>query len=77
MCIRDSLGALIIAVHHTIRYGKKFKASGQVVNLNELPENMQEVEEREFNTQDKLILLVLVVTIGILAVSYTHLYSDR
>lgn len=60
------LGALIIAVHHTIRYGKKFKASGQVVNLNELPENMQEVEEREFNTQDKLILLVLVVTIGIL-----------
>lgn len=56
------LGALIIAIHH----GKKFKASGVRVNLNELPENMQMVEDREFNTKDKLILGTLVLTIAVL-----------
>ena len=60
------LGALIIAIHHTIRHGKKFKASGVRVNLNELPENMQMVEDREFNTKDKLILGTLVLTIAVL-----------
>ncbi len=60
------VGALLIAIHHTIRHGKKFKDSGQVVNLNELPENLQTVEEREFNGRDKVILLVLVLTVAIL-----------
>lgn len=60
------LGALIIAIHHTIRHGKKFKASGLRVDLNELPENMQMVEDREFNTKDKLILGTLVLTIAVL-----------
>lgn len=60
------LGALVIAVHHTIRHGKKFKASGVTIDMNELPENLQAVEDREFNRQDKLILLVLVLTIAVL-----------
>lgn len=60
------IGALLIAIHHTVRYGNKFKTSGQIVNLNELPENLHEVEEREFNRQDKLIMLVLVLTIAVL-----------
>ena len=60
------LGALIIAIEHTIRHGKKFKASGQTVSLNELPENLRTMEEREFTKQDKLIMLILVLTIVVI-----------
>lgn len=60
------IGALVIAIHHTIRHGKRFKASGQTVNLTEIPENMRGMKERDFNKKDKLILLVLISIIGIL-----------
>lgn len=61
------VGALIIAIHHTIRHGKKFKESGQHVDISELPENLRTIEDREFSRQDILILLVLVITIVVLA----------
>ena len=60
------VGALAIAIEHTIRHGRKFKQSGQVVDLNEVPENLRETVDRDFTKQDKLILLVLVVTVVIL-----------
>lgn len=60
------IGALVIAIHHTIRHGKRFKASGQTVDLAEIPENMRGMKERDFNKKDKLILFVLVATIVVL-----------
>lgn len=60
------LGALTIAIVHTIRYGKKFKKEGSVLDLNEIPEHLRTVEDREFTTVDKIILLILVITIGVL-----------
>lgn len=61
------VGALIIAIQHTISHGKKFKESGQHVDISELPENLRTIEDREFCRQDMLILLVLMITIVILA----------
>jgi len=60
------LGALVIAIHHTIHHGRKFKESGQSMDINDIPENLRAVEDREFDRVDKLILLVLVLTIAIL-----------
>lgn len=60
------IGALIIAIVHTLNYGRKFKKSGQIVNLNELPENIRNIEEREFNRTDSIILAILAITIAVI-----------
>ncbi|MCI7617893.1 MAG: AbgT family transporter [Firmicutes bacterium] len=60
------VGALVIAVVHTLYYGRKFKKSGQVIDLNELPENIRNMEEREFNKTDSIILVILALTIAVI-----------
>lgn len=60
------VGALAIAVVHTVYYGNRFKKSGAVVNLNELPENLREYQERDFVKTDAVILGVLVITIAVI-----------
>ena len=62
------VGALAIAVHHTMRYGKKFKSSGVQLDLSEVPENLRSYEERAFTKTDGIILCVLAATIVILVI---------
>jgi uncharacterized ion transporter superfamily protein YfcC len=63
------VGALAIAIHHTIVYAKKVKAKGRE-DLDE--STLAKIKEQEseliieMNTQHKLILLILASTIGIL-----------
>lgn len=63
------VGGLIIAIHHTIAYGKKVKAKGREELDKEALERIKEQEAQlkmEMTTQHKLVLLVLFATIGTL-----------
>lgn len=63
------VGGLAIAIHHTIAYGKKVKAKGREELDESVLAKIKEQEEGlklQMNTQHKLVLLVLMATIGIL-----------
>lgn len=55
------IGSLLIAIHHTVRYGKKIKTTTQLENV-----EVVDKEQFEMTPQRKLILGILVLTIGIL-----------
>lgn len=66
-----TIGALVIAAHHIISYGKKYKkkvAGGEIVPDFEdyVPDASITGEIREMTGMDKIVLAILVITIGIL-----------
>lgn len=64
-------GALVISAHHIVSYGKKYKqkvASGEIIPDFEdyVPDKALTGEIRDMNSMDRVVLLILAVTIGIL-----------
>lgn len=63
------VGGLILAIHHTLSYGKKVKLGKRDSLDSEAMKRIQEEEANlhiEMNSQHKVILVILTVTIGIL-----------
>ncbi|MEL7650152.1 MAG: C4-dicarboxylate ABC transporter permease [Sedimentibacter sp.] len=70
------IGALAIAIEHTLRYGNKYKKS----RLGEIGSHeIQFAEERPVNSTDRLILVILIVTIIVLVfgvLKYEWYFTD-
>jgi uncharacterized ion transporter superfamily protein YfcC len=62
------VGSLVIAIHHTIRYCEKLKKDkkGIIVKDDEFTINDEEQFNMEMNSQRRLILIILVITISVL-----------